>query len=242
MGESFFLSHLKDLRGCVLRSLFFIILGFAVSWAFSEFIFDIVRRPITPYLKTASQGLIFLSPVEKFFSHIQVSFLSGLIISSPLWLYQAWKFVAPGLYRKERFYGLFFVICGSLLFVAGTCFVYFIVFPLAFNFLFHFGGNQDVAMISIREYISFFTTISFAFGFVFQLPLILLFLSFLNLVTGQSLAKYRRHAIVIMAVLCAIITPPDVVSMLLMMVPLLLLYELSVFLIKISSRESSTQK
>lgn len=223
------IEHLSELRFRLLISLSFISLGFVLCWSFSEEIFDIIRSPIAPYLQT--KGFIFTAPLDKFLSHLKVTFLGGIIISSPAWLYQVWKFVSPGLHLNERKATLIFVSLGTVLFFLGISFVYFLIYPLTFPFLMNFGGSVDKPMITIKEFLSFFTLTTLSFGLVFELPLILSFLGFLGIISSQFLREKRKYALLLLTILSAIITPPDVMSMLLMSGPLILLYEISIVLV-----------
>ncbi len=229
--EQTLVDHLSDLRTCLIRSVIAVIIGTALSWMFSEKIFDFVRAPIQSFLPEG--GLIFTAPMDKFLAHLKVSMLSGVIFSCPIWLFQVWGFVAPGLYKNEKKYGLSFILFGSLLFLIGVSFVYFVVYPNAFEFLLNFGGTADKAMITISDYLSFFTLTTLMFGFAFELPLILTILGMMGIVDSVFLKKHRRYAILILAVLSAFITPPDIVSMLCLIVPLIGLYELSIVLVKV---------
>ncbi len=217
--------HLKDLRDCIIRSAIIILLGFLASWAYSEQIFDIVRKPIQPFVG----GLVFTGVMDKFIAHMKISLLSGIIITCPLWLYQIWRFVKPGLYQKEKKAIVAFLATGTFLFLTGVAFVYFIVFPFAFDFLMSFAGNTDSPMITIDEYLSFFITTTLMFGAVFELPLALTLLGMLGIIDAQFLRSSRRYALVVIAVVSAVITPPDILSMVFIMIPLQILYELSIF-------------
>lgn len=232
-GQQTLIDHLTELRTRLVWSLAFIFIGFCVSWIFSEQIFDIIRAPIQPFLPTNTQGLVFTAPMDKFIAHLKVSFFSGVIVTSPLWLGQVWMFVAPGLYSNERKYALGFISFGTFLFLTGVSFVYFVVLPMAFEFLMTFGGGTDQAMITIGDYLSFFTTTTLAFGFAFEMPLILTILGMAGIIDHHFLAEKRRYAIVVLAAMSAILTPPDVLSMILMLIPMMVLYESSVILVRI---------
>jgi sec-independent protein translocase protein TatC len=169
--------------------------------------------------------------MDKFMAHLKISIVVGVICSCPLWLYQLWQFVAPGLYRKERKYMFSFISLGSLLFLAGSTFSYFVALPMAFQFLFTFGGDQDKPMITIEHYMDFFTQFSLMFGVSFELPLVLSILGMLGIVSQKFLIEKARYAVMILAIISAIITPPDLMSMLIMLVPLILLYFLGVVLV-----------
>lgn len=232
--------HLTELRRRLSWSLFFIFLGFLVSWGFSEIIFDFVRAPISPYLNSSGGGLIFTAPMDKFIAHIKVSLLSGVIIASPLWIYQIWMFVSPGLYSNEKKYGIGFMCFGTALFLSGVTFVYSVVFPMAFKFLMAFGGDMDKGFITIDRYLSFFITTTLVFGLAFELPLILTILGMVGVINDQFLIEKRRYALVLLAALSAMFTPPDVISMFAMMVPMILLYELSIILVKFFQPKQQT--
>jgi sec-independent protein translocase protein TatC len=225
-----FIEHLIDLRRCIVRSLWFIVIGFAVSLYFSDRIFDVIRAPILPYLGQAG-GLVFTAPVDKFTAHIKVSLLSGAIVTCPFWLYQVWQFVAPGLYKHEKKAAVYFIFFGTILFLAGVLFVYMLIFPMAFKYLLTFGGTVDKPMITITEYVSFFVMTTLMFGAAFEMPLILVVLAMVGLVDDKFLRAKRKIAVFILAVVSAIITPPDALSMLSMLAPLMLLYEISIIVV-----------
>lgn len=231
------LTHMEDLRKVTLRSFWILLIGFLISWMYSNQIFDIIRQPVLDFLP--NEGLIFTSPTEKFTSHIKASFLSGVLITAPLWLWQVWSFVAPGLYKTEKKYALLFILCGTFLFCAGVSFVYFIVYPKAFSFLFTFGSPTDTPFISIREYLSFFLITSLAFGMAFELPLALTLMALMGVVTSSLLKKFRRYAVLCIAIASAMLTPPDILSMIFLLVPLLGLYELSIFCVQLIERKTS---
>lgn len=229
--EQSLVEHLSELRGCLIHSVIGVIVGFCICWTFSSEIFDLIRGPIAPFLKEG--GLIFTHPMDKFLAHVKVSVLSGIILTCPYWVYQIWKFVSPGLYVSEKKYGFGFIVFGSILFLSGVAFVYFLVFPMTFKFLLMFGDSTDVAMITIGDYLSFFTTVTLVFGATFEMPLILTILGMMGVIDHQVLSSRRRLAIIVLAALAAFLTPPDVISMLAMMVPLIVLYELSIIMVRI---------
>ena len=154
-------------------------------------------------------------------------------MATPVWVYQFWMFIAPGLYKNEKKYGLLFIFFGTLLFLVGVNFVYWVVYPLAFEFLLNFGGATDKAMITISDYLSFFMTTTIVFGLAFELPLVLTILGMIGIVNKSLLQALRRYAIVLICIMSAVITPPDVTSMVLLVLPLYGLYELSIILVGI---------
>jgi len=229
LKEMGLIDHLIDLRKMIVRSLGAIVLGFFACVYFSEPLFDFIRKPILPYL--GQGGLVFTAPMDKFMAYLKVSFLAGTLLTCPYWLYQLWNFIAPGLYKHEKRYAATFIFFGSLLFIAGAAFVYLLVFPMAFEYLLTFGGTTDKPMITITEYMSFFMMITLVFGLVFEMPLVLVLLGMLGVVSHDFLKRNRRYAVVLLAVLSAVVTPPDAISMLALLGPLVLLYELSVWIV-----------
>ena len=221
--------HLVELRIRVVYALYGLVLGMGISITQSEKLMDFMREPIKPYLP--SGGLVFTAVLEKFLAHLKVSLLAGAILTAPWWLYQVWCFIAPGLYRKERRYAVTFLLSGTLLFLVGAAFAYKLVFPPAFKYLLGFGGTTDVPMITIGEYISFFVTTTLVFGAAFELPLVLVTLGMLGVIDSDTLKKNRRYAVVGLAVVSAVVTPPDALSMLMLLAPLVFLYEISIWLL-----------
>lgn len=221
--------HLGELRERLVKSAYAIALMALGCWFFHVELFDVIRGPIAPYLDIG--GLVFTHPTDKFMAHLKVALLGGTVLSCPVWIYQAWMFVAPGLYQKERKYSLIFIASGTVLFLVGVFFAYFLVLPSAFKFLLTFGGTTDKPMITISEYLSFFMTMILVFGIAFELPLVIVVLGAMGLVDQKFLREKRRIMIVVMAVVSAIVTPPDLMSMLMLLVPLCVLYEISILLV-----------
>ena len=222
--------HLTELRARIIKALLAVALGFALCYFFSKDIFILINQPIKPFLTATNGQLIFISPFEKFFSYLWLSLFAGFIVSSPFWLYQVWKFISPGLYKEEKKWSLLFVSSSTFLFLSGILFVYFVVFPFSFRFLLNFGGGNEAPYISLKPYLSFFLRTALVFGLVFEMPVILFSLLKLNIITVAQLEKSRPYVIVLMAFLSAMITPPDIFSMLFMMFPLYLLFEASIWI------------
>lgn len=231
-----FIDHIAELRTRLIRSMYSILLVTILCYNFSDKIFNIIRKPIEPFLQGG--GLIFTSPLEKFMAHIQVSISAGVILSCPLWLYQVWKFISPGLYEKEKKYSIGFIFSGAFLFLSGISFAYFVVYPAAFEFLMNFGGTQDRPMISIDQYLGFMTITTLLFGLSFELPLVIVVLGMLGLVSQKFLREKRRYAIVALSVVAAVLSPPDIMSMVFMMIPLFFLYEIGVFAVGFFERKA----
>ncbi|AGH96781.1 twin-arginine translocase subunit TatC [Pseudobdellovibrio exovorus] len=234
------IDHLSELRVRMTRSAYAIFIGMLICWGFSEQVFDFIRTPIQQYLPTG--GLVFTAPMDKFMAHIKISFVVGLLLSAPFWLYQIWSFVAPALYRREKRLATGFIFFGTLQFVMGLAFSYYIVFPMAFKFLMGFGGSIDKPMITIEHYLGFVTRTAIVFGLCFQLPVLISFLGMLGLVSQRFLKEKRRFAVVGIAAVSAIAAPPDALSMILLLVPMWALYEVSIVVVGIFERKKAAEE
>jgi len=232
--------HLRELRTRIIRSLWGILAGAVLCYNFVEVLLVHIRAPIEQHLQGG--GLVFTAPADKFMAYLKISFFCGFILATPWWLYQAWKFVAPGLYAKERKYTLAFIFSGSFLYLAGVLFGYFLALPAAFDFLMTFGGEVDKPMITITHYLSFFTMMLLIFGLAFELPMIIIILGMLGIVSQEFLKKNRRYAIVILTIAAAILTPtPDAVSLFILLIPLYILFEISIFFVGFFEKKSDTE-
>lgn len=226
--------HLTELRVRLIRAIFWILLFTGFSWYFSDIIMDVVRHPIQQYLPEG--GLVYTGVMDKFMAHVKLGMLAGVILSAPFWLFEVWKFIAPGLYQKEKKYAASFILAGTFLFLTGVAFVYFFVYPIAFEWLMNFGGTTDKPMITIDDYLSFFITTALLFGASFELPLILVVLALIGMIDVNFLRTKRRYAVVGLAVVAAVLTPPDIISMTLMLVPLCILYESAIIVLVLMGR------
>ncbi|MGE0528304.1 MAG: twin-arginine translocase subunit TatC [Bdellovibrionales bacterium] len=231
--------HLTELRTRLIRALLGVAVGIGASLFYAPQIFTLIRKPIQPFLGKDG-GLVFTGPMDSFLAHIKVGVLSGIILTCPFWLYQIWMFVSPGLYKNERKYAAAFISAGSLLFLAGVMFVYYFVYPTAFEYLLSFGSDLK-PMITIDAYLGFFVMTTLMFGIAFELPLALVLLAMMGIIDAAFLRKQRRYAIVVLALAAAILTPPDVISMSMLLVPLVLFYEASIWIIQIVVRKREQQ-
>lgn len=225
-----FNGHLTELRKRVLNIFLSLLPAFAIGWFFSESILDFLRKPLQPFLKNTQGGLIFTAPMDKVVAHLQVAFFAGVFLSSPYWLSQLWCFISPGLYKKEKKLFTFFCLIGTILFLLGLCFAYFVVFPILFSVLMNFGAGIDQPFITIKNYLYFIIRFSLILGLVFEMPLIIVLLCRSGVISVEALRKYRRQAVLCLSVLSAFITPPDVLTLFLLLFPLIGLYELSIWL------------
>ncbi|MFZ3230146.1 MAG: twin-arginine translocase subunit TatC [Pseudobdellovibrio sp.] len=238
--EMSLVEHIGDLRFRLTRAALGVFIGTCFSWGFSDKLFDIIRQPILPYLPMG--GLIYTAPIDKFMAHIKISFTAGILLSAPFWLYHLWKFISPALYKNERNFAMGFIFFGTFQFALGLAFTYFIVFPMAFKFLMTFGGDVDKPMITIEHYLGFFTQTAVIFGLAFEMPVIITFLGLVGAVSQKFLKEKRRYAIVAIAAASAILAPPDALSMILLLVPMWLLYEISILTVGFFERRKAAQE
>jgi sec-independent protein translocase protein TatC len=222
-----FTSHLEELRKRLIVSFIAVGVGFVVSFGFKERLFKILVYPLINVMKPG-ETLIYTGLPEAFFTYLKVSFLTGLILASPIILYEFWMFVAPGLYKNERRMMAPIVMLSTLFFVGGSLFGYFFVFPWGFKFFLGFATDTIRPLPSMKEYFGFSAKLLLAFGVVFELPLVLTFLARLGIVSVGFLKKNRKYAILLIFTGAAILTPPDVITQVLMAVPLMALYEISI--------------
>lgn len=228
-GNMSLVEHLGELRFRVTRAAIGILVGMCFCWGFSEKIFNIIRKPIEPFLPNG--GLVYIGLTEKFMAHIKIAFVAGMMVSAPYWLLQLWKFISPALYKNEKKIAGGFVFFGTFQFLLGILFTYFIVLPMAFKFLMTFGGDVDKPMITIDLYLDFFTQTALIFGLAFEMPVVISFLGLVGLVSQRFLKEKRRFAVVGIAAVSAVAAPPDALSMILLLFPLWFLYEVSIVVV-----------
>ena len=233
-----FTSHLEELRNRLIVSFIAIGVGAVIAFAFKERLFNILVRPL---IKVMEEGdtLIFTGLPEAFFTYLKVALLAGIIVSSPVILYQFWMFVAPGLYKKERRMMGPIVLLSSFFFIGGALFGYFIVFPWGFKFFLGFATETIRPLPSMKEYFAFSAKLLLAFGLVFELPLVLTFLARLGIVSVDFLKRNRKYALLLFFAGAAILTPPDVVTQVMMAIPLMALYEISIIGARIFGRKKA---
>jgi sec-independent protein translocase protein TatC len=231
-----FTAHLEELRNRLIACFIAVGVGFVASYAFKEKLFYILVAPLKQVMKEGDT-LIYTHLPEAFFTFLKTALISGLMLASPIILYQFWMFVAPGLYDREKKMLVPILLLSTLFFVGGALFGYFVVFPFGFKFFLSFATDTIRPMPSMKEYLSFSAKLLLAFGIVFELPLVITFLARLGVVTVEFLRKYRKYAILLFFCGAAILTPPDVVTQVMMALPLILLYEVSILGARIFGRE-----
>ncbi len=223
-----FMSHLEELRKRLIRSFLAVGVAFCGAYYYSEDLFKLLIAPLTKALPKG-QTLIFTNLPEMFFTYLKTAFIAGILIASPVIFYQLWKFIAPGLYQNEKRYVIPFVVISTLLFICGALFGYFIVFPFGFRFFLGFANENLKALPSVQQYFGFASKLLLAFGVVFELPVVIFFLSKMGIVSVPMLKKSRKYAILLAFVAAAILTPPDAATQCMMAVPLIVLYEIGIF-------------
>ncbi len=230
-AEMTFLEHLEELR----RRILYCILALVVSCLVIYLVF---REPLVKYFLLPMEEAIngkgnfqFTAPPEGFLFALKISFLAGVFLASPVLFYQFWRFVAPGLYRSEKRYLFPFIFFSTIFFIGGAVFGYLVVFPIGFQFFARFTFHGVEINPRLSDYFSFATKMLFAFGLVFELPLIAIFFARIGLIDHRFMNRNRKYALILIFTLGAIFTPPDVISQLLLALPLWFLYELSVLLV-----------
>jgi len=235
--EMSFLDHVEELRWRIIYAIIGILIFTIVAWIFIDPLIEIV---LLKPARDANASLQNLRPFGQLFLYVQVAIIVGIVASLPNIFYQLWQFIAPALKKKERKYILWIVFFSTFCFLAGIAFAYFVMLPLTMKFAAQFGTAEISNEFAIDEYMSIIISVMLAAGVVFELPMISFFLSKLGILTPKFMRKYRRHAIVIILVLAAFLTPgADPVSQVILAVPLVLLYEISIFISKLSSKKSA---
>lgn len=236
-----FTSHLEELRKRLIICFVAVGIGFCACYGFSKQLFEILMHPLLMAMPP-EEKLIYTGLPEAFFTYLKVAFLGGVLLAVPVIAYQFWLFIAPGLYDKEKRWVIPIVFLSSVFFVGGALFGYFIVFPFGFNFFMGFASDSIRPLPSMKEYLSFSTKLLIAFGVVFELPLFVTFLAKLGIVDVPFLKKNRKYALLLFFVFSAILTPPDVVTQVMMAGPLMILYEISIVGAKIFGKKKQEKK
>jgi len=232
------MAHLEELRRRLVMSAIAVGIGFVIAYVFSEELFQVLVSPLKKVMPE-DERLIFTNLPEMFFAYLKVAFIAGILLAAPYIFYQLWMFVAPGLYQKEKRYAVPFVVSSSILFLSGALFGYMVVFPFGFKFFVGFSNEYVRALPSVKQYFSFSMKLLFAFGLVFELPVVIFFLTKIGLVTPEALKRKRKYALLMTFALAAILTPPDVVTQAMMAGPLIVLYEFGILISKLAHRKKT---
>ena len=245
LEEMSLIDHLTELRKRLLWSFIYIIIIFCVCFYFAGDLFYFLAKPLVNLLNVdEGQGFIYTALQEAFFTELKIAFFFALFFAFPLIAIQIWKFIAPGLYKHEKNAFLPFLIATPILFFAGGAIVYYLIAPLAWNFFLSY-QNMGSSGVPIRleakmgEYLSLMMRFIFAFGLAFQLPVVLVLMAKVGIVTYTSLKKFRKYAIVIAFLAAAFLTPPDPFSQISLALPIILLYEISIYIAKIIQKNKS---
>ncbi len=233
LKEMGFLDHLEELRSRIIKVLLSVLIFSIITYFFSERVIDFLARPVAK--------VYFFSPTEAFAVRIKMSIILGIILSVPVIFYQVWQFVVPGLFQREIKAAVPAVVFSTLFFFIGGTFCFFIVLPTAIKFLMGFGTEKLEPMIKIGSYISFVSYTTLAFGAVFELPIVSYFLGKLGIITDKTLRKGRRYAVLGILIVAATITPPDLFSQIMLAIPLYILYEISIVVLKITQKKKETE-
>ena len=233
-------AHLEELRWRIVRALLAIGIGFGVCYYYATSLFIFLNRPLANLLP--GQTAVFGTGVtEAFFIKLKVAFIAALFLSSPVVFFQAWRFVAPGLYDREKKYAIPFALAASVFFSLGAAFCYWVVFPVGLSFfLAEYASLEAAPLITMSQYMTFTSRMLLAFGVTFELPVVTFFLARIGVVTHRTLIGWFRYAIVAIFIVAAVLTPgPDVASQMLMAAPLLVLYGLSILVAFVVGRPAS---
>ena len=246
-NSSSFVSHLTELRSRLYKSFIFLIFLFIICYIFST---DIYRFLVQPYAdavlaENLDRRLIFTALHEAFLTYLKVAFFASFFISSPFFLTQLWKFIAPGLYKNEKQALLPYLVATPTLFILGGCIVYYLIMPLAIKFFLGFEIIAEPGVIAIQleakvnEYLSLIMRLIFAFGISFQLPVVLSLLARVGIVDSKFLKERRKYVVVIIFTVAALLTPPDPITQIGLAIPLLILYELSIISVSIIEKKKN---
>jgi len=226
--------RLEEVRNRLIRSALFLVVASVVAYAFSHRVLEDMQMRLP-----AGSELVFLAPSEAFFSRIKLALAGGLVLSFPFLMYQILGFVSPYLTRRDRRMGFFLIPLSFALFLMGAGFSYFVMMPFALGFLLGFGGAEMEPMLSIAPYVNFVLLMVLPLGLIFQLPIVMVFLTRLGIIDPVAMARNRKYAVFAIFVIAAVLTPADVFSQLLMAGPLLVLYEFSLLVSRLARRRAS---
>ena len=231
-----FLSHLKELRDRILICIYALAIAFIFTYYFKERIFDFLMQPFIRVMP-AKSSFIFTGITEAFITYFKISIVTAMFIAAPVILYEFWMFVAPGLHEKEKKYVFPFILFGSISFLCGALFCYYFVMPFIYKFFVSYAAEFIIPMPTLKDYMSLTLKMLIMFGVIFELPLIVFYLSRAGIINFKMLSTKRRYAILGIFILSAIITPPDVASQLLVAIPLCGLYEISILIARIFGKK-----
>lgn len=228
--------HLDELRYRLIVSLVSIVVLFCIAIFFANDLLLFLKQPLVAVLPKNLPTLHFTGPLDVFLVGMKVAFLAAIIAASPVWLTQFWRFIEPALYKTERRFILPFIVASLGLFLLGVAFCFYVILPMTLHFLIGMGQEVGTPIITITDYISLLVVLIFGFGFIFEAPLVLVLLASLGVVDAEQLAKSRRHVIVGVLLLAALLTPPDPLSQVGMAIPLYVMFEISIVIIRMMKK------
>ena len=229
--------HLGELQDRLVKCFLGILIFFILGTIFTKEIIEFIKMPLVAVLPSGANALHFTGPMDVFMVGMKLSFLVSVIASCPVWIYHFWRFVEPALYENERKWILPFIFASSGLFLSGVIFCYAFVFPMTLTFMIGLGSEVATSIITINDYVSLLMFLIFSFGLVFQTPLVLIMLALLDLVEVAVLANNRRIVFIVCLVVAAVITPPDPISQISLAVPMYIMFEASILIIKYIQRK-----
>lgn len=229
--------HLGELQGRLVKSFLAIIVIFFVATFYSTDIINYIKVPLAQVLPKGASVLHYTGPMDVFMVSMKISFLVAIIGACPVWIYHFWRFVEPALYENERKWILPFIFSSSFLFLAGVVFCYIVLFPMTLEFMIGLGSEVATSIITVGDYVSLLMFLVLASGLIFQTPVVLVMLALLDLIDVETLAKNRRTVLVICLVIAAILTPPDPLSQMGLTIPMYLMFEMSIHIIRLIKRK-----
>jgi sec-independent protein translocase protein TatC len=230
--------HLGDLRGALIRILIVMGLGLVFTWIYSDYLVAFLQKPLLDIMPASKQHMYYTGIADKFMVYLQISVLASFALTLPYIFYQIWKFVSPALDKSQRRFAAPFIFFGTVSFLIGLAFAYYVLIPLSYKYLIQFGETPDEAMITLTEYFSLTMKILLIAGVVFEMPMVMILLGRFGLVSHHLLKRYRRHAFLVIAVVASIVTPsPDAVTLGAVLVPLYLLYEISILGVRFTAKK-----
>ena len=227
-----FFDHIDELRVRVIRCLWIFMVGFVACYFFSDKVMEFLREPLFSALPIDGQKLYFTSLFENFLAHLKIAAVCSVFILSPAYFYQIWAFISPGLLEKERKLVVPFIAAASFFFLLGAGFAYFVLFPVGFKYFVTYGGPSEVPLLTIDAYYTTCLKLLLLFGVAFELPVFVVLLGFIGLIDAAFLRAQRKNAIIGITVISALFAPPDALSMIILGVPLVLMYEGSIWVVQ----------
>jgi len=237
--EKPFWDHLEELRARLMNCLYVLLATSTIGYLVRTPILEFLKAPLFRALPPDKQHLYFTGLFDSFFNALQIALIAGVFLGSPFFLYQIWAFVGPGLHKHERRVAMPFVAAGTVFFFSGAAFAYYLVLPVGFKFFLEFGQPMDVPLITVKEYFAILFRLLLLFGASFELPVVLVLLAKLGLVTHATLSAHRRTAVIAITLACAMVAPPDIMSMLLMMAPLYIFFEGAIQVIRVMEKKKT---